>query len=106
MINTATKLDVISKEAYIQSKSYDEVLEMALNKEKMLASLPAIQPITNKDLKRISSGWGYRTHPIYKVRKMHQGIDFTAASGTAIQATGNGVIVKIESSDRTLLNQC
>ncbi|WP_346856537.1 M23 family metallopeptidase [uncultured Draconibacterium sp.] len=101
VIATASKLDVISKEAYIQSKSYDEVLELALNKEKMLAALPAIQPITNKDLKRISSGWGYRIHPIYKVRKMHWGQDFTAPVGTPVFATGDGVIEDIQGSKRS-----
>ena len=101
VIATANKLDVISKEAYIQSKSYDEVLVMALNKEKMLAALPAIQPLTNKDLKRVSSGWGYRTHPIYKVRKMHWGQDFTAPTGTPVFATGDGKIKNIEGSKRS-----
>jgi len=101
VIETATKLDVISKEAYIQSKSYDEVLKMALDKEKMLAALPAIQPITNKDLKRISSGWGYRIHPIYKVRKMHWGQDFTAPVGTPVFATGDGKIEDLKGSKRS-----
>ena len=98
IIATAHKLDVISKQAYIQSKSYDEVLEMALNKEKMLACLPAIQPITNKYLKRTSSGWGYRIHPIYKVRKMHWGQDFTAPVGTPVYATGDGKVTEVQGS--------
>ncbi|MEN8115529.1 MAG: M23 family metallopeptidase [Bacteroidota bacterium] len=101
VVETATKLDIIAKEAYIQSKSYDEVLEMALNKEKMLAALPAIQPITNKDLKRTSSGWGYRMHPIYKVRKMHWGQDFTAPVGTPIYATGDGKVTEVKGSKRS-----
>jgi murein DD-endopeptidase MepM/ murein hydrolase activator NlpD len=101
VISTANKLDIISKEAYIQSKSYDEVLEMALNKEKMLAALPAIQPITNKDLKRTSSGWGYRIHPITKVRKMHWGQDFAAPQGTPIYATGDGKVEEIQGSKRS-----
>lgn len=101
VISTAHKLDVISKESYVQSKSYDEVLKLALNKEKMLASLPAIQPITNKDLKRTSSGWGYRIHPIYKVRKMHWGQDFTAPVGTPIYATGDGKITAVKGSKRS-----
>ncbi|WP_319482386.1 M23 family metallopeptidase [uncultured Draconibacterium sp.] len=101
VVATAHKLDVISKQAYIQSKSYDEVLELALNKEKMLASLPAIMPITNTDLKRTSSGWGYRVHPIYKVRKMHWGQDFTAPVGTPIYATGDGKITDVSGSKRT-----
>ncbi len=101
VIETAKKLDVISKQVYIQSKSYDEVLGMALNKEKMLASLPAIMPITNKDLKRTSSGWGYRIHPIYKVRKMHWGQDFTAPVGTPVYATGDGTVTEVQGSKRS-----
>jgi murein DD-endopeptidase MepM/ murein hydrolase activator NlpD len=101
VIATAKKLDVISKQAYIQSKSYDDVMKMALNKEKMLACLPAIQPITNKDLKRTSSGWGYRVHPIYKVRKMHWGQDFTAPIGTPIYATGDGVVEEVKGSKKS-----
>ncbi|HEX2394107.1 MAG TPA: M23 family metallopeptidase, partial [Bacteroidales bacterium] len=100
VINTSKRLDVISRKAVIQSKSYDELLEMAVNKEKMLASIPSIQPISNKNLSRTASGWGYRIHPIYKIRKFHQGIDFTASTGTEIYATGDGVIEKIESSRR------
>lgn len=98
VINTARKLDVVLKEAYIQSKSYDEVLELALNKEEMMASIPAIMPISNKDLKRTASGWGYRMHPIYKVRIFHEGMDFTAPIGTEIYSTGDGVVKKVETS--------
>lgn len=101
IIETAKRLDVISKEAYIQSKSYDEVMKMALNKEEMLASFPAIQPVTNTDLKRTASGWGYRVHPIYKVRKMHWGMDFTAPVGTPVYATGNGEVVEVTGSKRS-----
>ena len=101
VIETARKLDVISKEAYIQSKSYDEVMKMALNKEEMLACFPAIQPVTNEDLKRTASGWGYRIHPIYKVRKMHWGMDFTSPVGTPVYATGNGVVVEVTGSKRS-----
>ena len=89
---TAKKLDILSKEAYIQSKSYDDVLKMALNKEKMLASIPAIMPVSNKDMTRISSGFGFRIHPIYKILKFHEGQDFTAPTGTEVYATGDGVI--------------
>lgn len=101
VIETSRKLDQISKEAYIQSKSYDDVLNMALNKEKMLASIPAIQPVSNKDLKKTASGWGYRIHPIYKVRKMHYGMDFTAPVGTPVYATGDGKIIEIKGSRRS-----
>lgn len=95
VVEAARKLDILSKEAYIQSKSFDEVMKLALNKEDMLMSIPAIQPITNKDLKRTASGWGYRIHPIYKVRKMHWGMDFTAPVGTPVYATGNGKVTEI-----------
>lgn len=95
VVEAARKLDILSKEAYIQSKSFDEVMKLALNKEDMLVSIPAIQPITNKDLKRTASGWGYRIHPIYKVRKMHWGMDFTAPVGTPVYATGNGKVTEI-----------
>lgn len=101
VIETAKKLDILSKEAYIQSKSYDDVMKMALNKEEMLACFPAIQPVTNTDLKRTASGWGYRMHPIYKVRKMHWGMDFTAPVGTPVYATGNGEVVEIAGSIRS-----
>ncbi len=101
VVSTARKLDKISKEAYIQSKSYDDVLNMALNKEKMLAAFPAIQPISNKDLKRTASGWGYRIHPIFKVRKMHYGMDFTAPVGTPVYATGNGKVTEVKGSKRS-----
>ena len=92
------KVDIISKQAYIQSKSYDEVLKLALDKEKMLASIPAIQPVANKDLKRTASGWGPRFHPIYKVMKLHEGMDFTAPTGTPIYATGDGVVTYVGGS--------
>jgi murein DD-endopeptidase MepM/ murein hydrolase activator NlpD len=101
VVETARKLDIISKEAYIQSKSYDEVLNMALNKEKMLASIPAIQPIPNKNLKRTASGWGYRLHPIYKVRMFHYGMDFTAPIGTPVYATGDGTVTTVKGSKRS-----
>ena len=100
VVATALKLDKISKEAYIQSKSYDDVLNLALNKEKMLAAFPAIQPIANKDLKRTASGWGIRMHPIIKVRKMHYGMDFTAPTGTPVYATGDGKITELKGSKR------
>ncbi|WP_281351377.1 M23 family metallopeptidase [Prolixibacter denitrificans] len=98
VISTARKLDVLTKQIYIQSKSYDDVMKMALNKEKMLASLPSIMPVSNKDLKRTASGWGYRIHPIYKIRKFHYGMDFSAPTGTEVFATGSGVVKWIRRS--------
>ena len=105
VIKTARKLDIISKEAYVQSKSYDEILTLALNKEKMLASIPAVMPISNKDLKRTASGWGFRIHPVYKIRRFHYGMDFTAPVGTEIYATGDGVVKEVETS-RTGFGKC
>ncbi|MTI32025.1 M23 family metallopeptidase [Xanthovirga aplysinae] len=92
------RIDHLKKQMYIQTKSYDELLEMAKNKSKMWASIPAIQPLTNKDLNRLASGYGMRMHPILKTKKFHSGIDFSAPKGTPIYATGNGKVVKVKSS--------
>ena len=100
MIKSSVKLDQLSKRLYVQSKSFDEVFEMAKTKAKMLAAIPAIQPISNKDLTRFSSGFGYRIHPIYKTSLMHTGCDFTAPTGTEIYATGDGVVKLVENKNR------
>lgn len=100
VIETAKKLDLIAKKAYIQSKSLDELENLAKRKEDMLRSIPAIQPISNNDLKRIASSFGMRIHPFYKVPKMHTGMDFTAPTGTDIYATGDGVVQKVDYSQR------
>lgn len=96
VIETTRRLDKIAKQLYIQSKSFDEVYSLARQKEKMLASIPAIQPLSNKDLTRMASGFGYRVDPVYKTNKFHSGMDFTAPTGTEIYATGNGKVVFIE----------
>lgn len=96
VIEASKKIDQISKQLYIQSKSFDEVVNMAKNKETMLACIPAIQPISNKDLKHEPSGFGMRMHPIYKYEKFHAGMDFTAGVGTEIHATGDGVVTLAE----------
>lgn len=97
VIETTKKLDKISKQLVVQSKSYDEVVQLALSKEKMLASLPAIQPISNEKLTRIASGFGYRIHPIYKIKHLHTGLDFSAPKGTEIYATGDGIVKEVKS---------
>lgn len=91
--DAARKVDLISKQLYVQSQSFDEVIDLAKKKTEMLQSIPAIQPVANKDLNRIASGFGYRIHPIYKVRKLHTGMDFSAPVGTPIYATGNGRVI-------------
>ena len=98
ILDMMTDLDKIKKQMYIQTKSYDEILEMARNKEKMHASIPAIQPIPNKELKRLASGYGMRMHPILKVRRMHEGCDFSAPRGTPIYSTGDGEVVRISNT--------
>ena len=99
VIETSKKLDRLAKQLYIQSKSFDEVIVLARQKEDMLASIPAIQPISNKDLRRMSSGFGKRIHPIYKTARFHWGNDFTAPVGTEIYSTGKGKVVLVEKSN-------
>lgn len=85
----ALKVDILEKEMYVQAKSYDEVLEMAKDQEIRMENIPAIQPVLNKDLKRVASGYGVRVDPVYHVRKFHAGMDFSAPTGTEVYATGN-----------------
>jgi murein DD-endopeptidase MepM/ murein hydrolase activator NlpD len=100
MIGTTKAQDKLYRQLYIQSKSYDEVFELVKKKNELLASIPAIQPVSNRDLKHIASGFGYRIHPIYKTSIMHTGIDFSAPIGTKIYATGNGIVNKVEYNGR------
>jgi len=97
---TAKKLDIIHSQLVVQSKSFDEVYNKAKNKEEMLQHIPAIQPVANKNLKRLSSYYGYRTDPIYKVRKFHPGLDFSAPIGTAVYSTGDGKVIEVKKSRR------
>lgn len=93
VISTSKKLDKLMKKMYVQSKSYDEIVRLAKNKEKWLASMPAIIPILNKDNYKFLSHFGFRYDPVYKnTVKMHEGIDLTGAIGTDIRATGDGVV--------------
>ena len=102
VIETAGKLDKIKKRIYVQSKSFDDLIVLANEKEEMLRSIPAIQPISNRDLTRTASGFGLRIHPYYKISKFHSGMDFTAPTGTEVYATGNGTVVAVISSQRGL----
>lgn len=92
VVSTTKKMNELKKEIYIQSKSYDDLVVLAKNKEVMLESLPAIQPVLNKDLTRMASGYGWRIDPVYHTRRFHEGMDFTAPIGTDIFATGNGTV--------------
>lgn len=96
LIENKQRIKELEKRFYAQSISFDEVIKLAREKEKMLASIPAIQPVSNADLTRIASGYGWRIDPIYKTKKMHWGLDFTAETGTNVYATGNGVIKELE----------
>lgn len=91
-------VDKLRRKVYIESKSHDEIVEVAQHKEKLFAAIPAIQPIPKKATVVLASGFGIRIHPIYKVRKMHSGIDFAAPIGTPIYAAADGVIDNIEIS--------
>lgn len=89
-------IDKLKKRVAIQSQSLDEIEELAKDKEKLLASIPAIQPVRNEDLTRMASGYGYRSDPFNKTRKFHYGMDFTAPRGTPVYATGDGVVVRAD----------
>lgn len=86
------KVDMLAKEIYTQAKSYDEILAMSKTQEIRMENIPAIQPVMNKDLKRVASGYGMRIDPVYHVRRFHQGMDFTAPTGTEVFATGNAKV--------------
>ena len=94
VVNTTQKLDLLERQLYIQSKSFDEVLALCKKHDEMLECIPAIQPVSNKDLKQTASGYGTRIDPIYKTVKFHSGMDFSANVGTPVYATGNGVVRK------------
>lgn len=96
IINTAERLDVLTKQIVIQSRSLDEVTDLAGKKEELLAAIPAIQPVNNEDLTRMASGYGYRIDPFTKARKFHYGMDFTAPTGTPVYATGDGVVTRAD----------
>jgi murein DD-endopeptidase MepM/ murein hydrolase activator NlpD len=98
IIKMEEMLSKLKRKVYIESKSQDDVVALAENKEKLFAAIPAIQPVANKELIALASGYGMRIHPVYKVFKMHTGIDFAASIGTPIYATADGIIDKVEVS--------
>lgn len=95
VIGLYSKIDKLKRKVYIEMKSQDELEQLAKNKEKLYASIPAIQPISNEQLVAIASGFGMRIHPIYKVKKLHSGIDFAAPIGTPIYATADGKVADV-----------
>lgn len=94
VVNTTQKLDMLTKQLYIQSRSFDDVVEMCKQHDEMLRCIPAIQPVANKDLKRTASGYGRRIDPIYGTTRFHEGMDFAANPGTEVYATGDGTVVE------------
>jgi len=100
IIETANRLDKIRKKVYVQSKSYDDLIRLAENKGDMLKAVPSIIPLSNKDLTRTASGYGWRIHPFYKISKFHYGMDFTAPLGTEVYATGKGTVIAVQTAQR------
>lgn len=96
IINTNKRLDILTKQIVIQSKSLDEIASLAADKEALLQAIPAIQPVRNEDLTRMASGYGYRRDPFTKARKFHWGMDFTAPRGTPVYASGDGEVVRAD----------
>ncbi len=95
VVNTTQKMDLLDKQLYIQSKSFDEVVNLCKSHDEMLKCIPAIQPVSNKDLRQTASGYGTRIDPIYGTTKFHSGMDFSAHQGTPVYATGDGVVTKV-----------
>ena len=96
IINTSKRIDILTKQAVVQSRSLDEIEQLAQNKAALINAIPSIQPIKNENLTRMASGYGYRKDPFTKKRRFHWGMDFTAKKGTPIYATGNGVIKRAD----------
>lgn len=96
LISASEQMDRLERRLNAQSMSFRELLKLAKDKEKLLACIPAIQPVRNKDLKQRISGFGFRIDPIYKTQQMHTGMDFTANQGTEVYATGDGFVEEIE----------
>ena len=94
----AIKVDRLKKQMVIQSKSYDDIAEMVKNKQLMLTSIPSVQPIANKSLERMASGYGWRIDPVYKIQRFHEGMDFTCSIGTDVHVTGDGVVEEVNYS--------
>lgn len=102
---TMQKVAQLKHQLYVQSKSYEALKKRARENGRRLAAMPAIQPLSNKDLRRVSSPFGMRIHPIHKIPSMHEGVDFAAPRGAPVYATGNGVVKRTRKSRRGYGNQ-
>ncbi|MCW8980614.1 MULTISPECIES: M23 family metallopeptidase [Altibacter] len=98
IISSSKRLDILTKQIVVQSRSLDEIAQLAEEKEKLLVAIPAIQPVKNEDLTRVASGFGYRTDPFTKAVKFHFGMDFTAPRGTPVYASGDGRVVRADNT--------
>jgi murein DD-endopeptidase MepM/ murein hydrolase activator NlpD len=96
VISTTKRMEILSKQVVVQSKSLDEIQRMALDKEVLLSAIPSIQPINNEDLRRMASGYGWRTDPFTKTRRKHKGMDFSAPTGTPIYSTSDGKVIRVD----------
>ena len=96
IIATTKKIDILSRMLVVQSNSLDEIQALAEKKEELLAAIPTIQPIKKEDLKRMASGYGWRTDPFTKKRRKHYGMDFSAKTGTPVYATGDGIVKRAD----------
>lgn len=94
VVRVSQKMDAVERELYLQSKSFDEIVNLCRSQEDRLRHIPAIQPVADKDLKHIASGYGWRIDPVYHVRKHHDGMDFSAEKGTDVFVTGDGRVLK------------
>ncbi len=100
MIESSARVDRLARQMYIQSKSFEEVTKLIQRKSELIAAIPAIQPVRNRNLTQLASGFGYRIDPIYKTIKFHSGLDFNAPMRTPVFATGNGRIAQVVRNDR------
>ena len=96
VVSTTKRMEILSKQVVVQSKSLDEIQRMALDKEVLLSAIPSIQPINNEDLRRMATGYGWRTDPFTKTRRKHKGMDFSAPTGTPIYATSDGKVIRVD----------
>lgn len=94
VVRVAQKMDMVERQLHLQSQSFDELVELCKNQEDRLRHIPAIQPVSDKNLKYMASGYGWRIDPVYHIRKFHEGMDFSAEKGTDVFATGDGQVIQ------------